>query len=99
MTKNDIIGHWYKCKECGKEFPISDDKFRDEDVKLLVSKEFFCPSCKKVQELTLSDAEKPCSEKEGLSYWKRDELIKEGKERITSYWKKIGNRHRTNKTP
>ena len=88
MTKNDITGHWYKCKECGKEFPISDNYFRDEDVKTLVKAEFSCPSCKKPQWFTLYDAEKPCSEKEGSSFWKRNELIKESKKRITSYWEK-----------
>lgn len=71
MTKKDVIGHWYECKDkkCAKKIPMPDYIFITQDGEKIDEIEVFCPFCNIFQTFKFSEAKKPCSKKEALSYF------------------------------
>ena len=85
MTKNDIMGHWYKCEVCSKNIPMPDYIFINEDGEK-TEKYDFCPFCETGQSFKSSDAKKPCTKKEALLRFKIEKQIKDRIIRFESYW-------------
>ena len=87
MTKKDIIGRWYKCEACDKEIPIPDYIFINQDDKK-IDAYLSCDFCKTSQTFKPSDGKTLCTKKEAQAYWKKENQIKEAKNRTSHYWEK-----------